>query len=764
MESKKNIYFLIYIIVFTILLIAPSADSITRNSYKEITSGINSNALYSVKDVIKQDIILEGKLQNLSIPVYMPYSGNYGDASVAVTVIQGDYQKRVLIPIKDISGILDLSLKKYDLSKGTATLLLEGVGFSEDTDLYVYKSDMLNTGLATAFRNDISINGPICLTYHIVLFNSIFYYSILLLIFVFFIVIGVSYLFVNIEKFKKKNLFFWLSYLLIFLLISVNNPQTSFYAEPVSEMTYEFWYKAHNMGFFQGLMSLMSGECLVWPERILMYVSDLIAPTKYVFLVAQIFELLLISGSASMLCMDEFDKYLPIEIRFPLSVILGSNVLFAKAYFFWSVSYWVVFFLLFFAFFDMEKMRNVNYYMGLVVTVIFCVSRLYNVVFIPIAFFCFLFQKERGKKFRIYCVVIAAASTFGVIYSLFAGAINHLSTNKGVDIILFINNTLYWYLQVFNSMIFGQIINNQLAVNFCSLVLFIVLLFWMAKLYFSKNKNNMKIASIILCAGIMGAGSVMLNVATSYMSSTVQMAYNYSEKINWSETHYQNADLHFAFAYFSFIIIVCCIGCYIWRNCIANNFSIKKRVMLLSLTSFVLFLCFIRNSTEAELISNMCVDWKNTYYVTENENYYISVNNDYLVAPISLTQNSSAKIIGRDSLGNMYEWNYGDTEYTHTDLYNEADLSNIPELLNDKILALTVKKGLTNFAVAYYANLYDINGNLISSVRQTNDTNRIFADFFFEEPIQGVAKISFTLEEGYPVYVMDALQFGLYND
>lgn len=754
----------IYIVALMILFVLPVLNSVTRNSQKQVTSGDNGSYEYSIKQRVEQTIILEGKLKKIVIPI-KKIAGDNQNGVVIVSLKQGDKQLIKEYEVNKLTDeiVISSGMKKFNI--GELSLCIYGRDFSDVNDLLVYGTDNITTGLPNSIVAGDAGNSPICLTYEILKYNSFFYYSIILLILVVVLVFLSSVALANRDKFIKGNFFYWNSVALIFLIVSVYNPQTSFFAEPVSEMTYEFWYKAHTMGFLENLMSLMSGECIVWPERILMFVADLITPIKYVFVVVQLLELIFISMTVAMLCLRNFEKYIPIEIRFPLTIILGVYGMYPKSYWLWTMSYWIMFFIVFAAFLDMEQMKKYKYILLLLFTIILCVSRLYNVVFIPMAILVVFIFNNRGIRFKIYCMTVALASLFSIVYSLKMGGTGHLTSGRGIDILLYIENSVYWYIQAFISLVFGEINSNQFAINMLSLGLLILLIFWMIKLYCTKDKQNIKFATIILCAGIMGGGSVLLDVVTMHLSSTVSMAYNYGKPVDWTRTFFQLKDFHFGMAYFSFVIIGCTLFYYIYikKRDYFSNLNVNLRPFLFIGVSFILFNCYILHTENPIQITSIPVDWKNTSYITSNDAYYMSVNNDFGVAQISLTQNSKSKIIGRDDSKKMYEWTYGMREYTHLQPYNSVDLTEINSMKTDKIMSLTVKKALTNFSVVYYANFFDENDNLIVSVKQANSSDRKFADFYLDEMISGVSKITFSTEEGYPLYIMDALQFGIYD-
>lgn len=88
---------------------------------------------------------------------------------------------------------------------------------------------------------------------------------------------------------------------------------------------------------------------------------------------------------------------------------------------------------------------------------------------------------------------------------------------------------------------------------------------------------------------------------------------------------------------------------------------------------------------------------------------------------------------------------------------SSVDIANMVEMDGKtSIVFYTHKSEVTNQILDryYYMNLYDKNGNLISSVRQINsDAERLFIGFYLENGISDIGHVEFTHEDGSPAFV-----------
>lgn len=459
-----------------------------------------------------------------------------------------------------------------------------------------------------------------------------------------------------------------------------------------------------------------------------------------------------------MLCLDDFEKYIPIKLRLLFSIVLGCYVLFPGAYYFWALSYWVIIFVLLFALLDLNKMSKYKYCLGVLVTGTLCVSRIYNIVFIPMAILGLLFCHERGKRFNIYMLSVILSSSFGVIYSLVFGGSGHLNTNATLDIVNVINNTIYYYVQVFNSIIFGKTTNNGLALNVFSFTAILLILIISIKLILKKEYKYYGV--MIICLLGLGVGTVMINIVTCTLSTSVAFPYAYDEKVSWLLTYYQDADLHFSYAYFSLYFIFLTMSCALIKKCNLINKVYKNLLTVSSVILVIIYVTSIRNLEIPAKISHVPTDWKNLSGMLSDNEYYLAINTDYPFASISLTQNTYPVIIGLDENGTPYEWDNTKNEYNHTKKYNEINLNELNTFSKQRILTLTVRKSNTNFNDRIIVKMYDKNNSLLIEAIQKNTTEKYYADFQFDQFVTNVARLEFIYENGSPAYVIDALQFG----
>jgi hypothetical protein len=771
-EVKKWIHFIVAALVMVGLCLGSAWNNLYRNSKNTVSVEMTDPKYLSVNGhTLMQELKLEGTMQRILLFCDAPSGAAYQGATVTFSLTQGEKRSDVTVRAADISSPYTPGLKYSRFNEGTAVLTITGSGFPEGTDLFFYSSADADAGLKPVYMDGSETPGPILLMYDVQRHDQYFVYDTLMIIIMCAVALGVAWLLVfRRERMNSGKGLFFCSALLLFVYISLCNPLASFLADPSSEMVYEFWYKAKTLSFTENMMSLMSGESIVWPERLIMWLAvKLSGGGKYVFIIAQIMQTALVSAVSSMLCLPTFNRYFPAEIRLVICWYIGGAMMFPNAYYFWAVSYWACFFIIPFAFVDMEKMRRWQYALALAVTVILCVSRIYHILLIPIALLALIaLGKARGKRFSLYCIVVAMSSAFEVVYSMSAGGDSHIDLSR-LNIVQFIENGVYYQIQVLSSMLFGDSNLRPTMSNFIFLIIFIaiiVLAVWL--LVFNwKDIQKRTIGCILTSLGVLSFGSVMINVTVCGCSSSVAFAKDYASKVDWNTTVYQEADLHFSYSYLAvaFIILtiaywlVCCIK---KKDEISDNTGtvvIKKNSSIPVIA--IMAVLVTTHSYPCNIVRMVPTDWKNTYWVTSNQSYYLPVNVVYGVADISMYHNSTSIICGMTDSGEEALWAKGVQSYSMNYDYDSIAPGKVSDLAERKMLSLTVRKSSVNFAEPLVMVMYDSAGNVLGSVTQTNSTDRYIADFMLESPVENVYSVSFQHQDGSPAYVREGVQIGV---
>lgn len=754
-----------------LLCVGATYDYLYTNSKNTVVVESVDPQLLSVKDhCIEQELILEGTLEQLKLFCSAPSGGSYQDATITFDVQQDEKRVTTTVRAAEITSpyTLDTNLKK--IGTGRATLTVEGTGFPEGTDLFLLASGTKTSGLPASTMDDSSTPGPILMHYTVLRHNIYYYYDTVVLILLIGLLLVISWLL----TFKRETLLrgkglFLCSFLLLFVYISLSNPLATFFAEPRSEMAYEFWYKAKYLSFFDNLMSLMSGESLVWTERLLMWLAvHLSGSSKYVFVLAQVMQTLLICGVSSMLCLPTFRRFFPAEIRLVLCWYLGGCMLFASAYYFWAVSYWACFFLIPFAFVDMERLPRWQFGLALVISVILCVSRIYHILLIPIALLALLaLGKTRGKRFSLYCIVVAAASAFEVCYSLIAGGGGHLNM-ASLDVFRFLENAVYYQVQVLISILFGNAVLRAPLANAVFLLVFLSVLclaIWLL-VFRWKDIEKRTYGCILINLGLLSFGSILINVTVCGCSETVDFPFDYAAKVSWDALYYQNGDLHFSYAYFAVILLFLTLLYMLSRKLSVNSLNRAPTLhrpnhIAIPATLLSVFAITVVNLQLVPPISHIPTDWKSNYWVTENNSYYMPINTAYQFANISLYHNSTSILCGVTENGEDIAWNPSYQAYSSSFPYSEASPGAVSDLPNRGMLSLTARRVNTNFASRMELVLLNKNGEVIKRVQQTNAPDRVIIDFMLQEPVYGVYSVRFQTQDGTPAYVCDGLQIGV---
>lgn len=772
-EVKKWIHFIVAALVMVGLCLGSAWNNLYRNSKNTVSVEMTDPKFLSVNGhTLNQELKLEGTMQKILLFCDAPSGAAYQGATVTFSLTQVEKRSDVTVRAADISSPYTPGLEYGRFNEGTAVLTITGSGFPEGTDLFFYSSADADAGLKPVYMDGSETPGPILLMYDVQRHDQYFVYDTLMIFIMCAVALGVAWLLVfRRERMNSGKGLFFCSALLLFVYISLCNPLASFLADPSSEMVYEFWYKAKTLSFTENMMSLMSGESLVWPERLLMWLSVKLAGNgEYVFVIAQIMQTILVCFVSSMLCLPTFNRFFSPELLLLVSWFIGGSLFFSSAYYFWAVSYWACFFIIPFAFVDMEKMRRWQYALALAVTVILCVSRIYHILLIPIALLALIaLGKARGKRFSLYCIIVAISSAFEVVYSMSAGGDSHIDLGR-LSIPRFLENALYYQIQVLSSLFLGSGNLESSLTNLIFSLVFLAILalaIWLLIVNW-KDVKKRTIGCILTSLGILSFGSVLINVTVCGCSDSVGFASDYAAKVNWNTTFYQEADLHFSYSYFAVILIILTLF-YYFSSCVGKKdntigeSSVKSSISCNShciLSAFILIFVLQHNYLPPVNLA-VPTDWKSVYWVTSHQSYYIPVNIAYQFADISMYHNSTSIICGMTDSGEEALWAKGVQSYSMNYDYDSIAPGKVSDLAERKMLSLTVRKSSVNFAEPLVMVMYDSAGNVLGSVTQTNSTDRYIADFMLESPVENVYSVSFQHQDGSPAYVREGVQIGV---
>lgn len=712
--------------------------------------------------VVKQDIILEGELLKISVLFDVPSTSYYENAEIIVNLNQdGNVVDSKIIKANDLASGLN-ALRLSASKGGRYTLSLYGQLFPEGTDLFLELSSDNISGLPGCSYDANVMEYPIVMNYEIMRHDSFYYYECCMIVALLLTIIGIAFLYAFKITENNEYILFCASFLLLLAYIMLRNPIAGIMNDPYSEAVYEFWYKAHTMGFWSNLMSLMSGESLAWTERILMFMADrLTGGGRYVFALAQILELFLICGVSSMICLPDFKKYLSDEVRFLAAFFLGGNLLFYEAYLFWAVSYWVSIFIILGFLIDLDKLKRPLFIAFITVTVVFSVSRIYHILFIPIAVIILLVERKTlTNREKFYALIVAVASLFECTYSLINGGSEHVTDGK-LDMSKVAVNTIYYQLQVINRFLLGKSIDNALAANILSFIVFAAIIVYCVWLFGTKNYHNYL---MIIALGIMSTGSVMINVVVSMMSSSVSFSNDYSAPVDFRKFFYQIPDLHFSYSYIALTFMLLFLLYFI-----GTVLSTKVDFSYICLAQVIVLAIFIMrfnvlNKYNAYTYRIIPTDWKNEYQVTKKDVYYLPVNASILTAHISLQKGTANYIYGVYDDSNPEKslnlWNPGDPIYTTDVCYKEATVGSVSDIENRQIISVCARRASSNFANDYYIILSDKDGNVLYRGKQLSDPRKLWMDFQLATPVSNCYSIRFENEYGKELYIRDGLQIG----
>ena len=780
LDSRSLLYFGVTFLVLFFLCAVPLMTGLYSDCKKDITVVPTDLKAVSVNNqIITQEIYLQGSLQGLSV-FFLVTNPSKSQDTVTLKLVQGDIFTQEQVKLSQlVSG--SFYQFKGDFShfkKGSATLSVVAHSTGK-TEVSSAVSGTLISGLPAAKNGNNNLSGPLEIKYSIFMINRYFVYDTVLFILLLLVLILTSWLLTfKKEILEKRNYLFGCSFAIIFLSVSLNNPTASFFGQPISEAAYEFWYKAHEYGFFQSMMIMMSGEALAWTERIFIFIADKISFSRaYVFVVAQIMELTFISAVTSMACLKSFRRYFSDEIRLVFCIFMGSMVFFPYAYYFFGVSYWSAFFFIAFGLLNLNALKRWQYIAGVLVTVILCVSRIYHVVLIPICLFLLIVMgKKRGRRFQLLNVIAILASTFEGFYTVFAGGKDMANANFLQNVITMgiprlISNTVYYQVQVLNSLFTHQANPNGLIANMIWMLFLVALLIFAVYKLFSP-KHDSTGPAVLISLGMFSLGTIAMDVITSGNWASISFPISYSVPVNWTANYYQQADFHFSYAYISTAFLLMTLIYFI------KNFAMTRiKTFLISEKTSQALLVFekvgilsfsvivvILGSEVAQIKFSAIMpptEWQSVYRVTYKDAYYIPINVDYPVATISLTHNSYPMMFGYLANGKWGRWQDGDPAYSFNTVYTHAILGDTSDIETKGLLSISARKSITNFKTIYIAILYDRAGSELDRIPQSNSSDRTWIDFMLDKPLGKVYSVAFQMSTGEPAYVENALQVGV---
>lgn len=732
-----------------------------------------TNKPVSLKQNVLQPLRLTGYGRTISLYIQAPAAGRYENASLTFSLEQGEMRKENCVRLDELPQngyyMLPISLKGFEV--GHVMLSIKSTDFPEGTDAFCFISDWPASGLENAYADGYDLGGVLYIRYDQLFFDKYFVYDVIWLIVLTALIIAVTFSYaLKPRRFSDGINLYFCAALLIFATKALENPLMSILGEPKSEAVYDLWYNVNQKSFFENLMTLLSGESLVWPERLLMSLTKLISPESQFFHVALTLELAVIALLTAAPCLPRFkDTFSPV-VRLSLALVLGCGIVFEQMYLLWSFSYWCTLWFILMALSDWRKMKKIEFIFCEIVTIICAVSRIYYVVLIPIAALLIgLCGRKRGRRFVCFCTTVILACTAQAVYSFSLGAGHHISgLSTGIDPLQILINTLYYQVQVIISLLLGvQIASHSSAFLLNALGLIAIAAVIVLMIHFLRHGKR-EWGCILAGLGMLSMGTIMINVITCATTTSVHFPLDYAANVDWNKTVFQKGDLHFSFSYFAVLLLAVSLiyivlrtihshekqgGCYILNQPVVRYGGITAACVVL------LIVHGLRSHTRMPLI-NAFVDWENSVKVVQQDSYHIAVNTNYPYAQISMDHNAQTMILGRDSTS-MYLWNLGDAAYDFSTVYESAVLGEVADFRDKGILAMTVYRSDNGLREPITAIFFDQTGTELARYTQVSSLERRWIDFYPDQPLKGVWRVAFVEPDGTPAYICDSIQLGI---
>lgn len=537
-------------------------------------------------------------------------------------------------------------------------------------------------------------------------------------------------IYICLDKQKDNKILFLLCSFLIFFVMNFYYPLFGFRGEGFGETATDFYKNAHEKDFFSNLFTLESGNYLSIFQRIVAYfVVGILKLKKSAMVVLQIFALLFISVSSSLICLPRFRKYIESHFAVMLSIMLAVGIMPFVSSWYMSIGYFGILWILYFWFCELEDMTTFKYICVCLIAAMFCLSKMLYVVIIPICILLFLIHmKDTNKRRPIYMIVLIVSCFLEFFLTRYVQYINgkmdnsiHVGNIK--DLIIKVS---YGTVQIFNTTIFrgtsAASTKNVIILSF--IIIAIIYCVWV---FIKKFKSNYEQAGIIIgCLGV-----VIACVGVSILSGFESI-----DNIDWNQSLYMPTNQHYFFA----VIAIYCIGVatLYWLKLERSNRAMITLIVMLAISCTTDYIPLSRGIEQISCDERQVRgDWKSYSQLLEEETYGIMVHYVSGINMLYLKDSNTQEIVLED-------------KFT-----NSVDLS----LLNGKdgITEIYIEKyEYTNQLVerTVWLSFEDEDGNEICKIPQLNTSqSRLHLGYKVDENICKAYRMNVMDDEENPVYI-----------
>lgn len=733
---KYNKFFVFIVIG---ILISCSSYIIYNTQEKISTNIVNAQPVGEIVKgtFIYQEIQIPKKIKKYGI-VFATYNRE-NKAKIKVKIKQDEVEQEEIIDTSKLKDNklrnLNLNLKKY--KPGKAELTIEGIDGEIGQSVTIYDSEDISLGKMNV--NGQKTNRGIIQEIEYTNIDRVVKIQIIFTIFVVILLFSIM----NCIKNGKNRRTYFLTILLIYLLVTIKSPITTIYAEPYAEIVTNFFVNANAKSFAKNIF-LMDAGYLPLYQRILSLIIVKIFKfsPKIAVIVMQNIAVIILSFISSMFVLKEYSKYGNIYFRFIICIILGGLTIvpYTESHTFINFGYFNLIAIILISLLNFEEINRKKYILILFLTVFLCISKSYFIILLPISVTILLIiglvYRKLTKRQMIYISIIAISTMVQTVY-IFKNRFLWIKNDKEVVSILdILNNAIHQTVQQVIFLFYPF----TTGVNVWNLnIIFLLILFFLTimSLYFLyKYRNKESLIQISLLALIFG--TTLFNV----------MAKIWFEEVFWTKSVGSINSRHSFFINISIIFFVI-FFIYNFLQDEKRSYRKEKVYLIFGAMIFIRFLIFDNNNSID--IKESFSDWRVYSKFYQEKEYIVPLNPNFWY----IFKNVKVHYIGHKT---------PETEKISNEdgVFLDSSIQQVKEINFTSPMYIS-HLFLTRVRVDNNSKLkiigYDISGNVIIELNQLNRKERKYVGFR-NYKMEKIAKIRIFDENSEEAYVLPEIIIG----
>lgn len=529
------------IFLLLLLCILPSYELVKTRFANTVTTADTEVSRLELEDgdVVSQEVYVGSGTHLTQFSIGMESALDNENASVVVTVKQGDISEsehltRDEIPSSGLYELKDIDFSKYSDGSVVIDVSLEE-SYGGTFALQMTKEDIY--GYDAAQKNGVPQDGSLVISFSSwSLQNECVIYSIAWIFVILMLIIMASWLMTYKAEWKHfDKVIRALTFGLIISVFSLLYPSFLWYGCDWCEGIF-YYRKIQENSLLDVLLSSDFDLYMAQYNNIFMYlIVKVFGIDTYTFVVCQILSIGMVAYWASLFCKKQYGKYFPIDFRVGAAIVSICYLYTMQEFSFIGIAYFGVLFLLYIITYDFSEDR-VSFWLSIPMIIIMCMSKMTFVLFCPIGIFLlYLWRKKISKRNRILLWVMTISCLLeGLVSVLLNGGLNggtSLGTIQDVSLLKLITGSLYYMVQLANSVVFHEMnFANALLINVLMSAILVGMLLWCVREVFGKRRFE-KAAGFIIAMLAAAYGNCALQLLTNSYSMT-------PGNIHWDQIFY----------------------------------------------------------------------------------------------------------------------------------------------------------------------------------------------------------------------------------